>query len=54
MDKRVDYSVFKILVLEFLTKDESLNKEVDLFSITSGVGYILRTEYTVSVQLLDI
>ena len=54
MDKRVDYGVFEILVLEFLTKDESLNEEVDLFSIASGISHILRTKYTVSVQLLDV
>jgi hypothetical protein len=54
VDKRVDHSVFEILVLEFLTKDKSLDEEVDLFPIASGVGHILRTEYTVSVQLLDV
>jgi hypothetical protein len=42
------------LVLEFLTKDKSLDEEVDLFPIASGVSHILRTEYTVSVQPLDV
>lgn len=54
VDKRVDHSVFEVLVLEFLTKDKSLDEEVDLFPIASGVGHILRTEYTFSIQPLDV
>jgi hypothetical protein len=45
----VDYSVFKILILKLLAKDESLDKEIDLFPVASGVAYILRTEYAVSI-----
>ena len=49
VDESVDHSVFEILILKLLAKDESLDEEIDLFPVASGVAYILRTEYAVSV-----
>jgi hypothetical protein len=49
VDESVDHSVFEILILKLLAKDESLDEEIDLFPVASGVAHILRTEYAVSV-----
>lgn len=54
MDKRVDYSIFEVLILELLTEDKGLDEEIDLFPIASRVTHILRTEYAVSVYPLDV
>ena len=49
MDESVDHSVFEILILKILAKDESLDEEIDLFPVASSVAHILRTEYAVSI-----
>ena len=49
MDKRVDYSIFEVLILKLLAEDKSLDEEVDLFPVAPSLAYILRTEYSVSV-----
>lgn len=49
MDKRVDYSIFEVLILKLLTEDKSLDEEIDLFPVAPSVTYILRTEYSASV-----
>jgi hypothetical protein len=49
VNERVDHSIFETLVLELLAKDKSLDEEVDLFPVASGVGHILRTEYATSI-----
>jgi hypothetical protein len=54
VDKRVDYSIFEVLILELLTEDKGLDEEIDLFPIASRVTHILRTEYAVSVYPLDV
>lgn len=54
VDKRVHNSVFEILVLKLLAKDESLDKEVNLFLITFSVTHILRAEYAISIQPLGV
>ena len=54
VEERVDHSVFEILILKLLAKDKSLDEEIDLFSVASGVAHILRTEYAVSIQPLDV
>jgi hypothetical protein len=54
VNKRVDYSIFEVLILKFLAEDESFDEEIDLFPIASRVTHILRTEYAVSVYPLDV
>ena len=54
MDKRVDYSLFVVVILKLLAHDKIFAKEIDLFPIASRVTYVLGTEYAVSVYLLDV
>jgi hypothetical protein len=54
VDERVDNGVFEILVLKLLAKDESLDEEVNLFPVAFSVTHILRAEYAISIQPLDV
>jgi hypothetical protein len=54
VDKRVDHSVLETLILKLLAKDESIDEQIDLSLVTSGVGHILRTEYAISTKPLDV
>lgn len=54
VNKRVDYGVFEILILELLAKHKSIDEQLDLLLIASSVTHILTAEYAAPIYPLDV